>query len=155
MNKFLKYLFIIFFFYTLYSCGDEIPDGGGGAVNFRLELGNTGRDAVLRNISSYKEFTTPRSANEKVGKSGLLVINIGIKDDGLFDLKAYDLCCPFENRIDTKINLIGLKGVCPKCKSEFDVTGIGDRTSGPATRGLFFYRIRAEGTSGDYRVSNY
>ncbi len=156
MNKLVKAVLSLIMLLSIVSCADEITSGGGGPVSFQLALGIAGEDKALNNPSSYLIFTEARNKNERVGKSGLLVINIGLDEYGQPMLRAFDLCCPYENRanIKIKVNNKDLKAVCSECKSEFDIlNGIGNRVSGPAGRGLFFYRIRSEGDS-FYRVYN-
>lgn len=156
-NKLVKITVLSFILLiTTFSCGDEITSGGGGPVNFQLALGISGEDKSLNNPFAYSTFTEARNKNERVGKSGLLVVNIGLDDYARPMLSAFDLCCPYENmsNIKVKVNNKELKAVCNACKSEFDIlSGIGNRISGPASRGLFFYRVKSEGDN-FYRVYN-
>ena len=88
-------------------------------VYINIDLRFQDRDLV--GTLSHKSITEPRTANEYIGYSGVLVI-CGISTNGS-TYYAYDLCCPNEVKRNIRIEVddTGTKAICHSCGAEFEI----------------------------------
>lgn len=96
-------------------------------------------DKDLVGLYKHKSITAPRTAAERAGYSGVLVI-CGINTTtGGTTYYAFDLCCPHEAKKNIMIeaNDAG-KAVCPECGTEYEI-GYG---TGAPTEGVSRYPLR-------------
>lgn len=130
----------------LYSCGEtqSIYVITPAEVNFKINTNST--DKELTTPSNIKTFTSPRLANESIGRSGLLVICSAHTITGsIYGLYAYDLCCPYENAQNIRVSPNQKDGTakCSTCGTVYDVfNGLGSVVSGPSKNGLQRYNVR-------------
>ncbi len=67
-----------------------------------------------------------------LGNGGILLVYSITPLDPSEPYAAYDLYCTNEKNVVVETQPGGLKAICPKCKSEYDITsGFGICTSGP------------------------
>ncbi len=130
LKKLLKKLLIIAILACLsVSCSDNVTSTIPNApVSLTLDL--VGQDNVLNGSLSFKEYTAPRLATDRLGYGGILVIN-GFGDN-LVNLFAYDLACPNEAQSNIKIKpaSTGLKATCPSCGAVYNIANGGAPESG-------------------------
>ena len=135
------------------SCDEHITSTIPNApVSLNLDL--AGMDNSLNGSLSYKEFTTPRVATDRLGYGGLLVIN-GLGEYRL-NLLAYDLACPNEAQANIKIKPddTGLTAKCPQCGAVYQIA-----TGGAPKEGSKFWLRRynvvaVSGSDTRFRVMN-
>ncbi|MDR1369850.1 MAG: hypothetical protein LBJ72_06960 [Dysgonamonadaceae bacterium] len=148
-----KLLLIGIFACLAFSCEDELYSTIPWApVNFQLNL--NGEDSSLNGSLSYKIFTRARLAADKTGYGGLLVINaVG---GNILNLKAFDLSCPVEVAVGTKIkpDAEGLTATCPKCGAVYNISSSGAPVSGSKYPLKQYNVSKASGISGTYVVTN-
>jgi len=156
-----RIIFLILFVNIAFSCEKEyyttIP-----SAQVNLEIWLTTRDSELNTNLAYKSITQARSALDKLGFGGVLVIN-GMGDSPV-NLYAYDLSCPVEAQRDVKVipdNLsssssavsTAVTATCPKCGTVFTIaTGTGAPQSG-TKYSLRSYRVVNNG-NGTYSIYN-
>ena len=93
-----------------------------------LELDLRFGDKDLVGIYNHKSITKARTAGEKTGFSGVLVV-CGIDNYGNATYYAFDLCCPHEAKKNIIIEADNAgKAICPECGTEYDI-GYGDRST--------------------------
>ena len=151
----ITHLLIISILTILVSCSKDedrntIP---AAAVNFNIDFRKT-PDTNLRNPGHIEMYTSPRLGTDRMGFSGLLIVSSPTPVSGsIFQLYAYDLCCPFEKRREVKVQpQADGKVKCPQCGSIFNVIngdgtiGIGYPESGPAKDNLQVYIARYSNT---------
>ena len=130
----------------------------------RLELWlNTG-DSDLNTNLAYKIISQPRTALDKLGFGGLLIIN-GM-GESLVNLYVFDLACPEEvqrnvrvvpNNMSSSSSAVAtaVTATCPKCGAVFNIaTGTGVPKSGSKYY-LRSYRVSGDGSpNSKYLVHN-
>lgn len=144
MKLLVRILFVGFLF-TLAACGEEeekyiIPSS---PVNFKVNVNV--QDKELATAMATKTFTSPRLAGEYTGYSGLLVVCSAVPITGsIYELYAYDLCCPHEKQVETKVQpQTDGTAKCPKCGSVYDIiSGVGNVKSDPSENNLQRYSAR-------------
>ena len=136
---------------SVLSCGEEAPLQTVPFAQVYLRIDLNGLDFDLAAPLAYKIFTTPRTAQDKLGFAGLMVVR-NEKGDNLF---AYDLACPYEDSKSALLKPTGDgKAVCPTCGSVFvTMYGLGSVESGPAKEPLQRYTV-VPGSSGEYIIRN-
>lgn len=120
----------IFFFFFL-SCNEasrsSIPNL---PVDITLDLDF--QDIDLVPLLATKSITKPRTAIERSGFGGVLVINGGYGTDGQLMLFAFDLACPVE--VEKEITVIADdagKARCLRCGAVYKlISGAGNPESG-------------------------
>jgi len=151
-EKMKKFLFLLSFICLALSCEKEyhttIPYA---PVNLELKLETL--DYELKTNLAYKTITQPRTALERLGFGGILVVN-GMGEN-LINLYAYDLACPVEAQHNVRVvpdNLgsptstvkTAITATCPDCGSVFFIaTGTGAPQSGTK------YHLRSYKVSGN------
>lgn len=106
----------------------------------------------IRNTTPSVPADFPYTANTFTGYGGVLLVG-----DLYGNPVAYDLACPYEAKMDIRINVDNEahNAVCPVCGSTYDIFGgQGRPTSGPAADrgyGLTRYYVMDGGTL-NYRV---
>ena len=151
---------LILFTAIAFSCEKEyyttIPYA---PVNIELRLETL--DYELKTSLSYKIITQPRTALDRLGFGGILIIN-GMGEAPV-NLYAYDLACPVESQRDIRVvpdNLsssssavpTAITATCPKCGAVFNIaTGTGAPQSGTKYY-LRSYKVNGSGTQ--YTVIN-
>ncbi|HBT84419.1 MAG TPA: hypothetical protein DEB12_00730 [Porphyromonadaceae bacterium] len=149
----LTILFILFL-----SCEDNTPrlTIPYAPVNFTVDLNSY--DYSLRESLSFKIFTETerRFDSDRFGYAGLLVV----ADVTGSTIYAYDLCCPYEDNRNIKVEPTGDgKAICYECKSVFDIMrghsglGFGTPVSGPSEEPLQSYLVYSS-RPGVYEVVN-
>ena len=89
-------------------------------------------------IYNHKSITKARTAGEKTGFSGVLVV-CGIDNYGNATYYAFDLCCPHEAKKNIIIEADNAgKAICPECGTEYDI-GYG---TGAPTKGVSQFPLR-------------
>ena len=84
-----------------------------------LELDLRFGDKDLVGIYNHKSITKARTAGEKTGFSGVLVV-CGIDNYGNAAYYAFDLCCPHEAKKNIIIEADNAgKAICPECGTEY------------------------------------
>ena len=150
---FRKILIISLLLCLCVSCDENITSTIPNApVSLTLDLAGT--DNSLNGSLSYKEYTTPRLATDRLGYGGLLIIN-GFGEN-LVNLYAYDLACPNEAQSNIKIKpeSTGLTATCPKCGAVFRIANGGAPESG-SKFWLKRYSVAAVlGSETRYKVTN-
>jgi uncharacterized Zn-finger protein len=148
-----RIVFIGIFIVFALSCNDEVVSNIPQApVNLTLYLSDL--DSRLNGAFSYKEFTTPRNATDRLGYGGILVINGSGPD--IVNLRAYDLSCPVEAQRNIRVepNDIG-QAKCPKCGAVYD---IATSNGAPLSGSKFYlkqYSVYKDNSGSDrYRVTN-
>jgi len=155
-----RILFLLLFVCIAFSCEKEyyttIPNA---PVNVELWLET--RDSKLNTSLAYDIITQPRSALERLGFGGILVIN-GIGET-LVNIYAYDLACPVEAQREIRVvpdNLssstaavkTAFTATCPKCGAVFTIAdGTGAPQSG-SKHYLRSYKVTGSGTR--YNIYN-
>ena len=146
-----RILFLPIFVCIVFSCDKEnyttVPNF---EVRFEVKLETL--DFELKTNLAYKEITQPRTALERVGYGGLLLIN-GM-GDAQVNIYAYDLSCPVEAQRSVRVVpdnqssasaavKTAVTATCLKCGAVYYIaTGTGAPQSGTK------YRLRP------YRVVN-
>lgn len=103
-----------------------------------LELDLRFGDKDLVGIYNHKSITKARTAEEKTGFSGVLVV-CGIDNYGNATYYAFDLCCPHEAKKNIIIEADNAgKTICPECGTEYDI-GYG---TGAPTKGVSQFPLR-------------
>lgn len=103
-----------------------------------LELDLRFGDKDLVGIYNHKSITKARTAGEKTGFSGVLVV-CGIDNYGNATYDAFDLCCPHEAKKNIIIEADNAgKAICPECGTEYDI-GYG---TGAPTKGVSQFPLR-------------
>ena len=146
-----KILVISLLFCLSMSCDDNVTSTIPNApVSLTLDLVST--DNSLNGSLSYKEYTTPRLATDRLGYGGLLIVN-GLGEN-LVNLYAYDLTCPNEAQSNIKIKPddTGLTATCSKCGAVYRIATGGAPESG-SKFWLRRYNVVAESDT-RYRVTN-
>ncbi|MDD6209073.1 MAG: hypothetical protein PUB21_00535 [Bacteroidales bacterium] len=146
MRKKLLSFFICYIAILLYSsCTNDllnpIPN-----VPVVLDIDLTFKDKDLVPVYAVKSYTTPKTATEKLGFGGVVVIH-GLDNGSGQEYYAYDLACPNESTPDIRVapDSIG-HAKCTNCKSEYDLSiGLGNRISGPSKSDLKRYNARQVG----------
>lgn len=103
-----------------------------------LEIDLRFGDDDLVGMYNHKSITKARTAGEKTGYAGVLVV-CGIDSDGNTTYYAFDLCCPHEAKrnITVEADNAGV-AVCPECGTKFDI-GYG---TGAPMEGVSQYPLR-------------
>ena len=146
----INFLFVIVLFLSL-SCEDDLPwqTIPYAPVNFTIDL--NGIDHELKVPLGYQVFDEKdrKRDSDLFGFSGLLIVS----DATGSQLYAFDLCCPHEDRRDTKVvPRDDGKAKCPACGSVFvTMFGLGNPESGPSVEPLQRY-IASSPQAGIYRV---
>lgn len=137
MKRSIKILFFIVLL-SVVSCVDEasrftVPYS---RVFFQIDV--NGLDSELT-FFDHKMFVQGRTIGEQTGYGGLLVFRT--TEGSIF---AYDLCCPYEDNREVKVNPTDNgKAVCPKCGSVFvTMYGLGTAESGPSNESLQIYSVK-------------
>ena len=152
--------FLLLFICIAFSCEKEyhttIPSY---QVNVDLKLETL--DFELKTNLAYKTITQPRTALEKLGFGGILVIN-GMGDD-FINIYAYDLACPVEAQRDIRVvpdNMssssaavsTAVTATCPKCGAVFNIAG---GTGAPQSGTKYYLRsYKVAGNGSLYAVYN-
>ena len=124
-----KYFILSIFLCACFACDENMSSTIPYApVNLTLDL--SGVDNVLNGSLSYKEYTVPQLATDRLGYGGILVIN-GLGENTI-NLYAYDLACPNEGQQSVKVkpNSNGLNATCPKCNAVYYIAKSGFPESG-------------------------
>ena len=148
-----KILIISLLFYLCMSCDDNITSTIPNApVNLTLDL--AGADNSLNGSLSYKEYTAPRLAADRIGYGGLLIIN-GFGEN-LVNLYAYDLACPNEaqSNIRIKPESTGLTATCSKCGAVYRIASGGAPESGSKFWLKRYNVVAMQGSGTRYKVTN-
>ncbi len=148
-----KLLLIAIFACLAFSCEDEIYSNIPWApVDLKLNL--NGDDSSLNGSLSYKAFTQPRLATDKIGYGGILVINAF--GTNTLNLRAYDLSCPVEaaREIIIKPDESGMNATCPKCGAVYNIASSGSPISGSKYPLKQYNVSMTSGISGSYIVTN-
>ena len=105
-----------------------------------LEIDLRFGDNDLVGIYNHKSITKARTAGEKTGYSGVLVV-CGIDSYGNTTYFAFDLCCPHEAKRNIIIepNNAGT-ATCPECGTEYDIAAYGG--TGAPVKGAPKYPLR-------------
>jgi len=149
-----RILLILVFISVAFSCEKElyttIPN-----FEVNIEIWLSTKDSELNTNLAYKCITQPRSALEKIGFGGVLIIN-GMGEN-LINLYAYDLACPVEEQRNVRVvpdNIssssstvqTAITATCPKCGAVFNIaTGNGSPKSGTKYY-LRNYKVAANGS---------
>ena len=150
---FRKILTISLLFCLCVSCDESITSTIPNApVSLNLDL--AGRDNSLNGSLSYKEYTTPRDATDRLGYGGLLVIN-GFGEN-LVNLFAYDLACPNEAQANIRVkpDATGLTATCPKCGAVYQIANGGAPESGSKYWLRRYSVVAVLGSDTRYKVTN-
>ena len=146
-----RILFLLLFVGFAYSCEKEyyttIPN-----MSVYIELWIETRDSDLKANLAYKTITQPRTAIERTGFGGILIIN-GMGEAPI-NLYAYDLACPVESERSVRVvpDKSGITATCPKCGAVYTIaTGTGAPQSGTKYL-LKSYRVSESGAQ--YTVYN-
>jgi len=137
----ILFLYILIISALIVSCDDtyisSIPDF---PVYLELNLITTYPNFHSPNQSLI--FTKPITVMDRIGYGGILVY-IGF--DGIY--YAFDMSCPYEHKITTRIKPNGLgQAICDSCHSIFDIGyGIGNPISGKAKEILKRYKTTLTG----------
>ena len=158
-----RILFLFLFGCIAFSCEKEyhttIPN-----YEVRLELNLATLDNVLNTNLAYKTITQSRTALDKLGLGGILIIN-GM-GESLVNLYAFDLACPEEVQRDIRVvpdNMsssssavsTAVTATCPKCGAVFNIAaGTGAPQSGSKYY-LRSYKVSGNGMlNSTYTVHN-
>ena len=133
MKRFLFCLLILF----VCSCSKfEESDIPYAQVYLEIDLRFGDNDLV--GMYHHKSITKARTAGERTGFSGVLVV-CGIDNYGNAAYYAFDLCCPHEAKKNIIIEADNAgKAICPECGTEYDI-GYG---TGAPTKGVSQYPLR-------------
>jgi len=158
-----RIIFLLLFTSIAFSCEKELYNTIPYAqVNIELRLETL--DYKLKTNLAFDTITKPRTALDKLGFGGILVIN-GM-GEALVNLYAYDLACPVEAELDVRVVRVvpnnlssstavptAITATCPKCGAVFNIaTGTGVPQSGTKYR-LRSYKVR-DNRNGTYTVYN-
>jgi len=140
--------------FIAFSCEKEyttVPN-----YEIRLELNLATLDYELNTNLAYKIITQPRTALDKLGFGGVLLINgFGQSTTNIY---VYDLACPVEVMRNIRVvpdNMssasssvaTAITATCPKCGAVFNIaTGTGAPQSG-SKHYLRSYRVSGNGTN--------
>lgn len=119
-----------------------------------LELHLDAEDMELKNVNHSKVYTRRVNEFDRIGFGGIIVYHSPF-DTGYGSYVAYDRSCPHEAESSTVVAVEeqgDLYAVCPKCKSEYELT-TGYPTKGSVSK----YRLqqyRVQGTGSKLIVSN-
>jgi len=147
-----RIIFLLLYVSIAFSCDKQyytsIPN-----YPVTLDLNLNGLDFKLNAKLANEIFTQPRVALDRLGYGGVLVIN-GIGTNQV-DLYAYDLACPVEANLNTRIipDSTGITAHCPKCGTVYN---IADGTGAPKTGGTKYYlkSYRVFGSGTQFSVVN-
>lgn len=105
-----------------------------------LEIDLRYQDKDLVGIYNHKSITTARTAREKTGYAGVLVV-CGIDSYGNTTYFAFDLCCPHEAKRNIIIEPDNTgTATCPECGETYDIAAYGG--SGAPLNGVSKYPLR-------------
>lgn len=139
------------------SCGETQPIYVITPANVNFQINTNSVDKDLAIPANIKTFTSPRLGSESVGRSGLLVVcSSYMNNNGDYNLYAYDLCCPNEDKIDVRVVPDQKTGTakCNVCGSVYDVLNGFGTTPGPSKNSLQRYSVSYAGTkSGVFRIT--
>ena len=144
MKRFLSCLLVL----VALSCSKfEESDIPYALVYLNIDLRYQDKDLV--GLYNHKSITKPRTAGEKTGYAGVLVV-CGIDASGKTTYYAYDLCCPHEAKRNIMIEADNAgKATCPECGTEFDIGyGTGAPTKGVSKYPLRRYAVSSTSASG-------
>lgn len=111
-------------------------------VYINIDLRFQDRDLV--GSLHHKSITSPRTANEYIGYSGVLVICGFDTTNGGTTYYAYDLCCPNELKRNTRIEVNDetATAICPSCGAEFEIAyGAGNPVNNISRYPLRCYQV--------------
>ena len=112
----------------------------------------------LEGLYSYKVYAKKDifKAGEYLEAPGVIVFNIGNMLNPGNPFVAYDIRCPYEDRVDITVSVNDeYKAVCPSCKSEYDLMAGGSPFSGPSNKRLQNYCVDGSyNSSRSLRVEN-
>ena len=114
-----------------------------------LEIDLRFGDKDLVGIYNHKSITKARTAGEKTGYAGVLVV-CGIDSYGNTTYFAFDLCCPHEAKRNITIepNNTGT-AICPECGTEYDIAyGTGAPVKGVSKYPLRKYAVSSNSSNG-------
>ncbi|MDR0825291.1 MAG: hypothetical protein LBN74_09375 [Prevotella sp.] len=134
--KNIRYILTIGLIILLVSCSSDddwntIP---AEPVHFEINLIKS-PDKNLRTPNNVEIFTRQRLSTDRIGFSGLLVICSAVPiTSNIYELYAYDLCCPYEKQRQIIVSNQGDgTAKCPQCGSIFEIlNGTGRVKSGPS-----------------------
>ena len=151
MKRFFACLFIL----IIGSCS-KIEESNIPYALVYLNIDLRYQDKDLVGLYNYKYITTARTAGEKTGYAGVLVV-CGIDGYGNTTYYAFDRCCPHEanKKITIEANNAGI-AICPECGTEFDIGyGTGAPTKGVSKYVLRRYTVTAKSAGGqEWIVTN-
>ncbi len=136
MKRFIFCLLIL----TAFSCAkiteSDIPYS---PVYLKLDLRYQDKDLV--GLLNYKTYTTKRSESDRLGYSGVLVVN------GYDGFCAFDLCCPHEaSRSVVLVPDNTGHATCPQCETVYSTAyASGAPMSGPSQYPLRRYTVITSG----------
>ena len=150
MKKIKYIVLIVVLVFATISCGSDeslntIPIE---PVRFEVNLKKS-PDKNLRTPGNIVTFTQPRLATDMIGYSGLLIVCSAVPiTSSVYQLYAYDLCCPYEKQRPIKVVPQSDGTVkCSHCGSVFEIfNGLGNVKSGPAKDNLQTYYARFSNT---------
>jgi len=146
-----RIVFLLLFIGIAFSCEKQYYTSIPNTAVY-IELWMDTRDSDLKANLAYKTITQPRSALEKTGFGGILVIN-GMGENPI-NLFAYDLACPVEGQRTVRVvpDKSGVTATCPKCGAVFTIaTGTGAPQSGTK---YFLKSYSVSGNGSQYTVYN-
>jgi len=158
INKISGVILILLFFV---SCGKEEASQRvtHTYVNFTVNLSSV--DAILDGGFTYKIFKNGeghQNEGETRGVAGVIVFNNLDEDGDGIPLVAYDLRCPYENRLDALVVPQGTEATCSVCKSKYNLINGFPNKGSLSTISLQNYCVRnVSGSSTSnklYRVYN-
>lgn len=155
--KITVYISLIILSISFLACGSEEADNIIPVSQVAFKVNVNAQDKELTTAMATKTFTQPRLAGEYTGYSGLLIVCSANPITGsIYQLYAYDLCCPHEKQMQVKVtpNTDGT-AKCSKCGSVFDIiSGVGNVKSGPSKENLQRYTARySNGEPGVFYIS--
>lgn len=108
-------------------------------VSFTVDLT---KDNELESLYAYKVYTKKDIflGNEYIDSPGIIVFNNGDPMEIGKPYVAYDVRCPYENKMDVQVSLDGIEAICSECKSKYDLT-FGTPIEGPSRKRLQDYCI--------------
>lgn len=157
MSRSLILFFLFLFALTSCTKEDESPLPN-RYVCFEIDLDYWDRDLEKNGYKIFNVESVPAGRPQSVcqrlgfGFGGIVVVRS--VDNNFVPL---DLACPYEVRGDVRVNVVAKdnKMVCPKCNSEFELTGEmpGRKLKGPAVYNMKKYECVPSGDA-KYRVYN-
>ena len=133
------------------SCADEAPRFTIPFAPVYFQIDINGLDSDLTYFA-HKTFTRGRMFGEQIGFGGLLIFR-----DAQGEIFAYDLCCPYEDDKNIRVEPTDNgKAVCPKCGTVFvTMYGLGSVESGVANQSLQRYNVsKSSRGEGAFVVTN-